>query len=400
MKVLDKVAEAKIPKVMTKAPLSWKGVLFCSVEIFVCALVVVLVLEAVLAFAGLGEEEYLRMDEVAGWVPMEGKHFTHRGEGFSRGWFNSIGMPDVERSKKKPAGVFRIALVGDSLTEGFSVHPGHRFGDLLEKRLNSEFPDRHFEVLNFGVPAYNIAQKYLRLKNLALDYEPDIAIMQCRETETLSLGPSVNGWTSAKPDFALDGKGHLFENRFQQVRWHQSAEGRRMRDTFLLRRYSRIWGAIGQQMQSLSIWQRQTWRQWDRVLKGKWLVATPAGSQKPAGPTDAQLETAMKHFCALACVFFDESKAAAEKRGCTFTYVLFPRPPQSQSTIETKVFRTHSLKSGIPYDDLNPTFESFPLQMRKKLFKGSHLSNEGNQVAADKLFEFLNGSGLLKQAKQ
>lgn len=400
MKVIDKVVDTSIPKVVTKKPFLWKNVLFLSVEIVFCALLAVLVLEFLLACAGLGDEEYLRMEQVTGWVPMEGKRFTHRGEGFSRGSFNSIGMPDVERSKKKPAGVFRIALVGDSLTEGFSVHPGHRFGDLLEKRLNSEFPGRHFEVLNFGVPAYNIAQKYLRLKNVALYFEPDVAIMQCRETETLSLGPSLTGWRSAKPDFALDGQGHLFENRVQQVRWHQSAEGRRMRDTFLLRRYSRIWGVIAQQAQSLSVWQRQTSRYWNRVLEGKWLAAAPTGKYKPPGPTDEQLQTAMKHFCSLAGVFFDESKKAAETRGCKFAVVLFPRPPEEKSTIESEEFRQRSIKSEIFYNDLNPKFDAIPLQRRKKLFKGSHLSNAGNQVAADELFEFLNGSGLLKQAKE
>jgi hypothetical protein len=399
MKVIDRVAETNIPKVVTKAPFSWRGVLFLSVEILVSALLAVLVLESVLAFAGLGEEEYLRMEPVAGWVPMEGKHLTHRGEGFSRASYNSMGMPDVERSKKKPAGVFRIALIGDSFTEGFSVHPCHRFGDLLEKRLNSEFPGRHFEVLNFGVPAYNIAQKYLRLKNFALDFEPDIAIMQCRLNETLYLGPSLTGWQSAKPDFALDGQGRLIENRTQQVRWNKSAEARRMRDTDWLRRYSRIWGVISQQMQSLSVWQRQTGRYWTGVIKGKWLAAQPGGSATTQAAANAQVQTAMKHLCQLAGVIFQESKEAAEKRGCKFVLVYFPKPPELERSIETEEFRQSALKNGIIYNDMNPQFEAFPVQMQKRLFKGFHLSNEGNQIVADKLFEFLNGSGLLKQAK-
>jgi len=399
MKVLDRATITNLPEVKSQrpAPSSWKKFLLFGAEFVVCALAVVIVLESLLAFAGLGEEENLRMEPVSGWVPMEGKRFTHRGEGFSRGWYNSLGMPDVERSLKKAPGVFRIALVGDSFTEGFSVHPPFRFGNLLETRLNSTFPGRNFEVLNFGVPAYNLAQKYIRLKTFALNFEPDLVIMQCRPNETLWLGPEVSGWTSAKPNFSLGFDGQLLEDRTQQARWNQSADGRRMRDTFWLRRNSHIWGVFAQQMATVAAWQRKAKRFLKKLRQGE-IFTHPAATAVAADSTKGspQYEDAVKHLSKLCKVLVVESKKVSEQRGAKFAVLYFPAMGDNGNNLERALLEKNSRETGINYLDLTSAFEAYPLERQKKLYCGFHFSNEGNQVAADKIFDYLTSKGLLE----
>jgi hypothetical protein len=49
---------------------------------------------------------------------------------------NSHGYRDNEYSYKKPNGVFRIVIIGDSIAEGEYVQQHESFGKILEKKLN------------------------------------------------------------------------------------------------------------------------------------------------------------------------------------------------------------------------------------------------------------------------
>ena len=91
---------------------------------------------------------------------------------------SSAGLRDDETPRTKPAGMFRIAAIGDSLTHGSggpreSAYP-EQLETLLNARIGSAGP--RFEVLNFGVPGYNIGQVARRLRVLGLGFEPDVIV--------------------------------------------------------------------------------------------------------------------------------------------------------------------------------------------------------------------------------
>ena len=72
-------------------------------------------------------------------------------------------MRDHEYSLTKPAGVKRIAVIGDSVAFGFTRHPvalplKEIFPKVLEAELNAASPGR-YELLNFAVTGYNSAQE-------------------------------------------------------------------------------------------------------------------------------------------------------------------------------------------------------------------------------------------------
>lgn len=91
---------------------------------------------------------------------------------------SSRGLRDRETPLEKPAGSFRIAAIGDSVTYGSgSGRPGawaDRLEGLLNDRARPGAP--RFEVLNFGVPGYHIGQVVERLRVRGLAHQPDLIL--------------------------------------------------------------------------------------------------------------------------------------------------------------------------------------------------------------------------------
>ena len=86
---------------------------------------------------------------------------------------NSAGFRGREFSPSKPAGVYRIAVVGDSFTYGNGIRQEDRYSDLLQVRLPS-----HFEVLNFGVAGANTPEHRHLVQKLLSDVHPDFILLQ------------------------------------------------------------------------------------------------------------------------------------------------------------------------------------------------------------------------------
>lgn len=92
---------------------------------------------------------------------------------------NRWGMRDKHYSMEKPAGAFRIALLGDSRAMGYGVADPEIFESLLEDRLNAEYEGAgygSYEILNFGVADYKPVQRLMVLEEKALAFKPDAII--------------------------------------------------------------------------------------------------------------------------------------------------------------------------------------------------------------------------------
>ncbi|MSR61622.1 MAG: hypothetical protein EXS08_04130 [Planctomycetes bacterium] len=89
---------------------------------------------------------------------------------------NSAGFRDREFALAKPAGVFRIVCVGDSVTFGQPKKSEESWPKALERLLNERVGTASFEVLNLGVTGYNVLQVAERLRILGLAYQPDLVL--------------------------------------------------------------------------------------------------------------------------------------------------------------------------------------------------------------------------------
>lgn len=93
---------------------------------------------------------------------------------------NSHGLRDREYARAKPAGVYRVVMLGDSTTLGWGVALEQTVAKLLETELNAlQVPgyDR-FEVLNAGVGNYGTVQEVTHYLTYERDFHPDLVILQ------------------------------------------------------------------------------------------------------------------------------------------------------------------------------------------------------------------------------
>ena len=91
---------------------------------------------------------------------------------------NADGMRDRDYPIPKPPYTFRIACVGDSICFGAYVKQSETFPKQLEDLLNRRVASdrRRFEVLNFGLTGYNIAQVMETVRVRVLKYQPDLIL--------------------------------------------------------------------------------------------------------------------------------------------------------------------------------------------------------------------------------
>lgn len=87
---------------------------------------------------------------------------------------NHYGYRGAEFDEAKPAGVYRVAVMGDSFTYGNGVPEALRFSNLVGERLR----DQRIEVLNFGFPGNNWPEHVRTLETRVLRLRPDFVLLQ------------------------------------------------------------------------------------------------------------------------------------------------------------------------------------------------------------------------------
>jgi D-alanyl-lipoteichoic acid acyltransferase DltB (MBOAT superfamily) len=93
---------------------------------------------------------------------------------------NSFGMRDQEYSVQKPAGTYRIALLGPSHIMGNGVGDAETFEHLVEERLNHRpagTATQKVEILNFAVDGFTLPQQLAMLEDRVLQFQPDMVIV-------------------------------------------------------------------------------------------------------------------------------------------------------------------------------------------------------------------------------
>ncbi len=94
---------------------------------------------------------------------------------------NSKGLREKEFSAKKESNSYRVIIAGDSAVFGWHRHhytnQDKTYSKLIEKSLNKENDEFHYEVLNAGVPGYSSFDVLKFFKNSLIKFEPDMFIV-------------------------------------------------------------------------------------------------------------------------------------------------------------------------------------------------------------------------------
>lgn len=331
----------------------WLGKLALAVLVPLLALCLLEV--AMRAYAHLASQERLIVaDSVLGWrlIPNARKLYRNETQPYLV-QINSKGLRDVEHSYDKPAGAFRILVIGDSFVFGAGgVEPSNRFTDILAKSA------KDLEVINTGVPGYGADQEYLYLKTEGLKYHPDLVLL-CAFYNDFSESFSTTNPSIGRPKgyLSLDGD-HLVS--------HPPA----FSTFYELSQHSYVLGLADLALSKIS----GTYFKSQRLPQG---VLT----QSERMATFKQIYASAQKLC--------------QEQGINFAVVYLPFKGQYSPSVIQQVMTDLATNDGLKTLDLMDTMKKAN-RIKPAYFEHDiHFNEYGNQVVAAALLQYLVNNGLL-----
>jgi lysophospholipase L1-like esterase len=152
-----------------------------------------------------------------GWFTKEGRAFIE---------INSQGLRDHEHPRRKPAGEFRVAILGDSFAEALQVPLEATFWHLLEQQLPDceAIAGRQVESINFGVSGYGTAQELQMLRHYVWPYEPDLVLLTFYPGNDVRNNSSELESDGARPYFHLRDDELILDESFHRDPMYLAAQ--------------------------------------------------------------------------------------------------------------------------------------------------------------------------------
>ena len=240
--------------------------------------------ELALRVSGYSYPEFYQRDEVLGVSLLPGAEGWYRKEGEAYVRINSDGLRDREHAIAKPQGTFRIAIVGDSYCEAFSVSLEEAFWSVMEKDLEqcNAFSGRKIEVINFGVSGYGTAQELLTLREKVWKYAPDLVILAVTTNNDVTDNSRVLKQTDDIPYFTYQGTKLTLDDSFRNSRGFRLGRSSAGRFAAWLSAHSRLLQALAQGQRGLKI-RLASWR----AKQSKDVESAAAPAPKPVAPPKA-----------------------------------------------------------------------------------------------------------------
>ena len=230
---------------------------------------------------------------------------------------NSHGLCGPETTYEKPPGTYRILNLGDSVVMGWGVRQEDTYGRQLQALLNEQGKDNlRYEVINAGVPGWNLDNELAYLQAEGLKYEPDLVVLD------LTIANDINGQSAL-----------LAGNDPGLFRW--------------LSDHTYLWPFL----QSQVAWAKARAQGRDRVDT----IDPPTNPAKyfPIDPGSARWNERWKTVL--------DIETLAQEHNARFVLVLFPLEFQvldeSFPTLPQEMFMAKAVEAGFPALDLLPSFQ-------------------------------------------
>jgi hypothetical protein len=132
---------------------------------------------------------------------------------------NSQGLRGPEVDLEKPPGTYRILNLGDSVVFGWGVRYedtyGYRLQELLNQRYGSEAVT--YEIINAGVPRWNMQNVLAYLEAEGLDYQPDLILLNFTTVNDVYGRSGLEASSEPFRDWLRD---HTYSWPFLSVQYH------------------------------------------------------------------------------------------------------------------------------------------------------------------------------------
>jgi hypothetical protein len=279
---------------------------------------------------------------------------------------NSHGLRGPETSYEKPPATFRILNLGDSVAMGWGVRVEDTYGHRLESLLNADSSGNlRFEVINAGVPGWNLENELAYLEADGLKYKPDIILLDLTTANDIKGKSALLERGQSAPIEWLRANTYFWPFLTVQLRWLQArSEGRERID-----------------------------------------VIDPPTDPDKYFPLDPEAE----QWTGVWNLVLDINRLASENNA-PVVLLLFPLEFQvldeSYPTLPQEIFMAKAAESGIPVLDLLPAFQQACLEKPggacqledRYLFADvwMHPSAYGHEVTANEL-EALVTHGLINE---
>ena len=180
-----------------------------------------------LVFAGLIAETYLRFVSVE--TDAYGATLTSQRWHKAYARRNSFYCRDKEWSKERPAGTYRIAFVGDSVTYGWGLKDENdRFSNIVQRRFDETRPGQ-VEVMNVAWSDWDTQDELEAVERIVPEYHVDEIVLCYLPNDIVKLLPSTESgdlraipkprWINVETSFVLDWLYHrVYARRLPMVR--------------------------------------------------------------------------------------------------------------------------------------------------------------------------------------
>ncbi len=152
---------------------------------------------------------------------------------------NALGLRGPETALEKPAGRFRIAVLGGSAAWGLgSTADDRSLPGRLEAHLRERNPSRELEVINAGQPGYTSGQELIYFHRLISRMNPDLVLL-------------FDGYNDFDADLHNSHPGWPENANILQARYDASFNGSRLRQEIVgLLRLSRFFDLTSQKLRA------------------------------------------------------------------------------------------------------------------------------------------------------
>jgi hypothetical protein len=312
---------------------------------------------------------------------------------------NRFGFNDRDYPLTKEPGVFRILVVGDSV--GWAGGLNNNYTNLLENLFERRDGSHKIDVVNTGYPGTHTGEQLMMLKKFGLQYNPDLVILGFfAGNDFIEADPNRKRIVVNK--YFLDIDKH---NEHRLLGYPIVEQSRLL--LFLRRKY-----------------ESYTLDRQSRKEGSEWAAATgqPMPVRNLPEATFYNVErrkleffnkkTAGERFGANTRYIFEsisEMNELLKSKGIKFMVAIFPdeiqvNPIQFNSLTEkfrlTKedydlnlaqdLLRSFLESKQIPFVDMLDRFRTEEKQRELYLFRNTHWNYEGNKLAAQILYEYLN----------